>query len=69
MPRSAHKVKSSRITIAVSPQLHAVLVRLTNDGLIGKSVPETTAEMVRRGIDAVSQGDGLVASKLRQAKF
>jgi hypothetical protein len=50
----------------VTEQVYRVLLELTATGHSGKSYTETAEEMMRRGIDAASEGDGRLARSLKK---
>jgi hypothetical protein len=64
MGRVDKPLKTQRLTIVVTQEVHDALVALTDGGFAGKSKTETAEEMVRRGIEAVSSSNSLMARAL-----
>jgi hypothetical protein len=65
MPRKKNIVTTRAVTVALTPQVYEALNRLTETGFSGKNVAETAAEMIRRGLESVSEGDNVLAVALR----
>jgi hypothetical protein len=66
MARPRKSLKTKRISVVVTEQVYRVLIQLTATGHSGKSYTETAEEMIRRGIDAASEGDGRLARSLKK---
>ena len=68
MPRPQKTLKTKRISLVVTEQIYKTLLQMTATGNAGKTYTETAEEMVRRGIDAASEGEGMLARSLRKSQ-
>jgi hypothetical protein len=60
-------VKTESVTVAISAQVYATLLKFTKTGYAGKNVAETAAQMISSGIDASTRGDSLLATAFKES--
>ncbi len=66
MARQKNLVKTKPITVAISARVYETLVSFTTTQYAGKNPAATAEQMILVGIDAITRGDGLVATALKQ---